>query len=141
MKKIILPILAMTINIATAQVNEKAYAKFDFVPGDKVMFDDNFQNEKSDEIPSHWLVNTGLVEVSKINNENVMNRTTLFQRFLIYVFISKFDVIHSVKIANLLSSDFPYNFHFLFFKLILTKFILKEIYCWEQISKWSIFNK
>lgn len=72
MKKLLLPILAMAINIATAQVNEKAYAKFDFVPGDKVMFDDNFQNEKSDEIPSHWLVNTGLVEVSKINNENVM---------------------------------------------------------------------
>jgi len=71
-KKILTPILAMTISIATAQVNEKAYAKFDFVPGDKVMFDDNFLNEKSDEIPSHWLVNTGLVAMTQINNENVM---------------------------------------------------------------------
>lgn len=71
-KKFLLPILAMSINIAIGQVNEKAYAKFDFIPGDKVMFDDNFLNEKSDEIPSHWLVNSGLVEITQINNENVM---------------------------------------------------------------------
>ncbi len=72
MKKIIIPILAMTMNIAQAQVSEKSYAKFDFVPGDKVLFEDNFLSEKTDEIPSYWLVNSGMVEVSKINNEPVM---------------------------------------------------------------------
>jgi outer membrane protein OmpA-like peptidoglycan-associated protein len=72
MKKTILPILAMTMNIAIAQVNEKSYAKFDFVPGDKVLFEDNFLSEKTDEIPSYWLVNAGMVEISKINNELVM---------------------------------------------------------------------
>lgn len=72
MKKILLPILAMTMNIATAQVNEKAYAKFDFVPGDKVLFDDNFQNESTDEIPSHWVVSRGKIEMTKINGELTM---------------------------------------------------------------------
>ena len=61
MKKIIIPILAMTMNIAQAQVSEKSYAKFDFVPGDKVLFEDNFLSEKTDEIPSYWLVNSGMV--------------------------------------------------------------------------------
>lgn len=72
MKKISIPILAMIMNIATAQVSEKSYAKFDFVPGDKVLFEDNFLSEKTDEIPSYWLVNSGMVEVSKINNELAM---------------------------------------------------------------------
>ena len=47
MKKIIIPILAMTMNIALAQVGEKSYAKFDFVPGDKILFEDNFLSEKN----------------------------------------------------------------------------------------------
>lgn len=49
----------------------KSYARFDFVPGDSVIFEDNFVNENTDEIPSRWKVTTGNVEITKINNENV----------------------------------------------------------------------
>lgn len=62
----------MTVSMSSAQVNEKAYAKFDFVPGDKVLFEDNFSGESTDEIPSHWIIAHGKVEMSKINNELVM---------------------------------------------------------------------
>lgn len=55
-----------------AQVPEKAYAKFDFVPGDKIIFEDNFAEESTDEIPSHWVVSSGRVEMTKINGELVM---------------------------------------------------------------------
>ncbi|MER0441489.1 OmpA family protein [Emticicia sp. W12TSBA100-4] len=54
-----------------AQIPEKSYAKFDFVPGDKVLFEDNFLDESADEIPSHWIV-SGKVEVAKINGELTM---------------------------------------------------------------------
>lgn len=55
-----------------AQVSEKAYAKFDFIPGDKVLFEDNFTGESTDEIPSHWVISSGKVEMTKINGELVM---------------------------------------------------------------------
>ena len=51
---------------------EKAYAKFDFIPGEKVMFEDNFVNETADEIPSFWIPTSGQVEVSRIDGEQVM---------------------------------------------------------------------
>ena len=50
----------------------KAYAKFDFVPGDSIIFEDNFVNENTDEIPSKWKVKTGNIEVTQINSENVV---------------------------------------------------------------------
>lgn len=55
-----------------AQLLEKSYAKFDFIPGDKVLFEDNLANEKTDEIPSQWVVAKGKVETAKINNEVVI---------------------------------------------------------------------
>jgi hypothetical protein len=56
----------------SAQIPEKAYAKFDFIPGEKVLFEDNFLNEIPDEIPSYWEVSGGRVETSIINGEKVM---------------------------------------------------------------------
>lgn len=55
-----------------AQVPEKSYAKFDFVPGDTVLFEDNFTDESTDEIPSYWVVAKGRVEVARIDGELVM---------------------------------------------------------------------
>lgn len=58
--------------VGFAQVPEKAYAKFDFIPGDKVLFEDDFLGESADEIPSHWIISNGKVEMVKINGEVVM---------------------------------------------------------------------
>jgi OOP family OmpA-OmpF porin len=51
---------------------EKSYAKFDFIPGEKVMFEDNFISETPDEVPSFWIPTSGQVEISIINGEKVM---------------------------------------------------------------------
>ncbi len=59
-------IFAQTSNVTTL----KSYAKFDFVPGDSIIFEDNFTNESTDEIPSRWKATTGRVEIAQINNEN-----------------------------------------------------------------------
>ncbi len=72
MKNIFLPLFTLLLNMVQAQVNEKAYAKFDFIPGDKIVFEDHFLSEQADEIPAYWQVNSGMVEVSKINDELVM---------------------------------------------------------------------
>ena len=52
--------------------NFTAYAKFDFVPGDSVVFEDNIQEEDTDEIPSKWLVENGQAEVRMMGGEKVI---------------------------------------------------------------------
>jgi len=71
-RKLLITALLLPAAAGQAQVNEKAYAKFDFIPGDKVLFEDNLANERSDEIPSRWMVAKGKVETAKINNELVI---------------------------------------------------------------------
>ena len=55
-----------------AQDNMKTYAKYDFVPGDKIIFEDDLANEQSDEFPSKWDLVGGQCEVRKLNGENVI---------------------------------------------------------------------
>ncbi|MCE2713089.1 MAG: OmpA family protein [Cryomorphaceae bacterium] len=52
-----------------AQVADKTYEKFDFVQGNKVLFEDNFLEESLNEIPSYWEVGQGRAEVSKIGTD------------------------------------------------------------------------
>ena len=46
---------------------ETAYAKSDFVPGDEIIFDDDFANEQLGEFPSKWDVRSGNAEVATID--------------------------------------------------------------------------
>jgi OmpA-OmpF porin, OOP family len=49
------------------------WAKFDFVPGDKVIFEDGPDaNEENGEFPSRWDLVKGQVEIAKINGENIL---------------------------------------------------------------------
>lgn len=72
MRSLTIPLLFLTLTRMNGQIHEKSYAKFDFIPGEKVLFDDNFQNESPDEIPSYWEVTGGRVETSIINGEKVL---------------------------------------------------------------------
>lgn len=58
--------------ISNAQVPEKTYEKFDFVPGNKILFEDNFINESVNEIPSYWEISSGKVEISEIGTEKCL---------------------------------------------------------------------
>jgi len=49
----------------------KAYASFDFVPGDSILFEDNFTGETLEEIPSLWVPTGGTIEISKISGQTV----------------------------------------------------------------------
>ena len=47
----------------------KAYSNYDFVPGDKILFEDNFTDDQDGEFPAHWILDAGQGVVNKLNNE------------------------------------------------------------------------
>lgn len=51
---------------------ETAYMKSDFVPGDEIIFDDDFANEQIGEFPSKWDVSSGNAEVATIDGRKVL---------------------------------------------------------------------
>ncbi len=46
------------------------YTKYDFVPGDKVIFYDDLKNEEVGEFPSRWNLDNGVFEVAKQGSDN-----------------------------------------------------------------------
>lgn len=51
---------------------EMSWNKFDFVPGDEVIFEDNLTGEQLSEFPSQWDLIAGNAEISKLNGETVI---------------------------------------------------------------------
>jgi outer membrane protein OmpA-like peptidoglycan-associated protein len=48
------------------------WSKFDFVPGDKIIFEDALSGEENGEFPSRWDLMRGNVEVAQFDGENVI---------------------------------------------------------------------
>ena len=59
-----------------ATVEEKTgvltWAKYDFVPGDKIIFEDDLVGEENGEFPSRWDLVTGVAEVAEVDGDNVI---------------------------------------------------------------------
>lgn len=51
---------------------ELKWAKYDFVPGDKVIFEDDLKDEENGEFPSRWDLQRGSVEIAELGDENVI---------------------------------------------------------------------
>lgn len=51
----------------SGEVSIKSYANYDFVPGDTVMFEDNFSDDQDGEFPSHWELQKGQAILNKLN--------------------------------------------------------------------------
>jgi len=51
---------------------ELKWAKYDFVPGDRVIFEDNLVGEENGEFPSRWDLDRGIVEVAEFGGDNVI---------------------------------------------------------------------
>ena len=49
-----------------------AWAKYDFVPGEEVFFEDNQEGEENGEFPSRWDIYSGNVENAQLDGENVI---------------------------------------------------------------------
>lgn len=55
-----------------APQNNIVWNKYDFVPGDVVIFEDNLAGEKNGEFPSKWDMTKGTFENASFNGENVI---------------------------------------------------------------------
>lgn len=51
----------------------KAWSKYNFVPGEKIIFEDDLNREENGEFPSRWDLSQGSVENAKMSDENVIN--------------------------------------------------------------------
>ena len=47
----------------------KAYQNYDFVPGDKIVFEDDFKADTDGEFPAHWKLDKGQAVVNKFQGE------------------------------------------------------------------------
>ena len=45
----------------------KVYQNYDFIPGDKILFEDNFVGDQDGEFPSHWELKSGQAILNKLN--------------------------------------------------------------------------
>ncbi len=60
------------INNNTTNQVSLVWAKYDFVPGDKIIFEDNLVGEENGEFPSRWDLQYGNVEIANFGGENVI---------------------------------------------------------------------
>jgi len=51
----------------------KAWSKYNFTPGDNVIFEDNLENEENGEFPSKWDLNNGNVEIAIFDGGMIIN--------------------------------------------------------------------
>jgi len=54
---------------ANAPTSLKAYANYDFVPGEKVIFEDDFTTDQDGEFPAHWKLEKGQAIINKVKGE------------------------------------------------------------------------
>jgi len=60
---------------SSQEVSTKTYQNYDFVPGDKIIFEDNFADDESGEFPSHWDIAAGQAQVSTFQGEKIFALT------------------------------------------------------------------
>ena len=48
----------------------KVYQNYDFQPGDKILFDDDFKTDQDGEFPAHWKLEAGQAVVNKLEGDN-----------------------------------------------------------------------
>lgn len=84
--------------------NLGAYAAYDFVPGDSVLFNDDLSNEKVNEIPSRWILDKGRAEITDADGEMMIaarQGTTLRPRMKLPSYLPKrFTIEFDIKYVN-----------------------------------------
>ncbi|KAA3439658.1 OmpA family protein [Rufibacter hautae] len=58
---------------AAPEAKAKVWTKYDFVPGDKVLFADNLKGEENGEFPSRWDLKNGNAEVASFGGTDVIH--------------------------------------------------------------------
>jgi OmpA-OmpF porin, OOP family len=64
---------ATASNNSESRAELKIYSKYDFVPGDKIIFEDNLAGEENGEFPSRWDLLSGSAENASLGNDKVIH--------------------------------------------------------------------
>ena len=56
-------------------VSIKSYQNYDFVPGDKIIFEDDFTEDQNGEFPSHWDLDAGQAVVNEVAGRSAFSLT------------------------------------------------------------------
>lgn len=80
------------------------WAKYDFVPGTEIIFEDNLEGEQNGEFPSKWDLKAGTVEIANLDGENV-------------IWFRKTDskIIPLINVINFLPEEFTIEFDYQMF--------------------------
>lgn len=62
-----------------------SWSKYDFIPGDKILFEDNQEDEENGEFPSRWDLVKGRVENANFDNANVIYFMTASSTIIPYI--------------------------------------------------------
>lgn len=83
----------------------KVYANYDFVPGDRIIFEDNFTGDQDGEFPSHWELENGQGILNKIKgseaffltdgNYAIVTPLTKTKNYLGNIFTVEYDLYHA----------------------------------------------
>lgn len=68
----------------TGNINSVS-TKFDYVPGDRVLFFDDFAQDELGEFPVHWKLKEGTLEVAELNGQRWLRSTSITSRFAMKV--------------------------------------------------------
>ena len=77
------------------------WAKYDFVPGTEIIFEDNLEGEQNGEFPSRWDLKAGTVEIATLDGENV-------------IWFRKTDskIVPLIKVTSFLPEEFTIEFDY-----------------------------
>ncbi len=53
----------------------KSYQNYDFIPGDKILFEDHFEGDQDGEFPAHWELDKGQAVLNKIEGTEALTLT------------------------------------------------------------------
>jgi len=59
----------------------KTYNNYDFIPGDKILFEDDFRTDQDGEFPAHWNLEGGQAVVNKMGDDMVFAITKYYSSY------------------------------------------------------------
>jgi outer membrane protein OmpA-like peptidoglycan-associated protein len=69
MKRLTLAVMIAAAAVRLYAQDFKAYQNYDFVPGDQILFDDDFAKDPDGEFPAHWKLEEGQGVVNKVEGQ------------------------------------------------------------------------
>ncbi|MFT3934561.1 MAG: OmpA family protein [Chitinophagaceae bacterium] len=89
MKQLLLAILLFSSICLAAQTIDKSYQNFDFVAGEKVLFEDKLTTPLTDKQNTHWLISGGAASIIDFDNQKSISINAYYTKLKPILFVNK----------------------------------------------------